>query len=128
MLSNTPGLHAAADAEVARAPTSIMGGELQTDPKRQGSKLRKVLGPWNKLAHHRGYKGSFIELSKPGEKPILMEVCSSQEDPDGGGSMLRGWEYAPTESSNNRRSPRLGDTRRLWGGPVIACTTIISSC
>ena len=36
--------------------------------------------------------------------------------------------YAPTKSSNNRRSPRLGDTGRLWGDPVIVCITITSRC
>ena len=126
--SNTSVLHAAADAGTARAPTSILGGELQTDPKTQGGKLRNPLGSWNKLVHHRGYEGSFIEFSGPVEEPILMEVCSPQEDPDGKGSLLRGWEYAPTESSNNRRSPRLGATGRLWGDPVITRIMITPSC
>ena len=44
MLANTSELHAAADAGTARALTSILGGELQTDPKTQGGKLREPLG------------------------------------------------------------------------------------
>ena len=108
MFSNTSVLHAAADAASARAPTLILGGGLQTDPKTQEGKLREPLGSCNNFVHHRGYEGSFIEFSKPGKAPRLMEVCSSQEDPGGEGSLFRGWEYAPTESSNNRMSPRLG--------------------
>ena len=37
MLSNTSVLHAAVDAETARALNSILRGELQTDPKTQES-------------------------------------------------------------------------------------------
>ena len=87
-------------AETARALTSILGGELQTDPKTQGSQLKTPLGSWNKLVHHRRCQGTFVEFSEPGEEPRLMEVRLSQEDPDGEGSLLRGWEYAPTESSD----------------------------
>ena len=116
ILSNTPVLGAAADAETARALISILGGELQTVPNTQGGRLREPLGSWNKFVHHRGYEGSFVEFSEPGEAPRLMEVRFSPEVPGGKGSLPRGWEYASTESSNNLRSRRLGDTVRLWGG------------
>ena len=81
MLANTSVLHATADTETARALTTILGGKLQTDPKTQGGKLREPLGSWNTLVHHRGYEGSFVELSEPGKPPRLIEVCSPQEPP-----------------------------------------------
>ena len=102
MLFNTSVLHAAAGAETTRALTSILRGELQTDPKTQGSQLKEPPGSWNKFAHHRGYEGSFVEFSGPEEAPRLMEVCPSQEDSDGEGFLLCGWEYAPNESSKTR--------------------------
>ena len=88
MLSNTSVFHAAASAETTRAFTSILRGELQTDPKTQGSQLKEPLGSWNKFAHHQDYEGSFVEFSEPREEPRLMEVRSSQEDPDGKGSLF----------------------------------------
>ena len=113
MLSNTSVPHAAAGAETARALNLIMRGQLQTDPRTQGSQHKIPLGSWNKFTHHRGYEGSFVEFSKPGEEPRLIEVCSPQEDPDSKGSLLRGWEYTPTESSKTRRSLRFGATEKL---------------
>ena len=90
MLSNTSVLHAAAGAETARALISIMGEKLQTDPKTQGIRLRKPLGPWNASVHHRWYEGSFVEISEPGKGPILIEVSFSLEIPGVNASLLRG--------------------------------------
>ena len=128
MLSNTSMIHVTADAETARALTAILGGELQTDSKPQKDKLRDPLGPCNTLVHHRGYEGSFVELSEPGKAPRLIEVCSSQEAPGGNVSLIRGWESTPAGSSSNRTSPRLKSTGKLWGNPVVICITRTPSC
>ena len=71
-------------------------------PQDTRSQLKEQLGSRNKFAHHRGYEGSFVEFSGPEEAPRLMEVCPSQEDSDGEGFLLCGWEYAPNESSKTR--------------------------
>ena len=68
MPSNTSVFHADVGAYATRAPNSILTGELQTDPTTQGSQLKTPLGSWNKFAHHRGYEGSFVELSEHGKQ------------------------------------------------------------
>ena len=118
MLSNTSVLHAAADAETARALTSILAEKLQTDPKTQRGRLRKPLDPWNASAHHRGYEGSFVETLEPGKEPRLIEVSFPLEIPDDKSPLLRGWEYTPTGGSNKQVIPRLGNTGKLWDNPM----------
>ena len=55
-------------------------------------------------------------------------MCSSQEAPEGGASLIRGWKYTPTGGSSNRTNPRLKSTGKLWGNPRIACIRLTPSC
>ena len=124
MLSGTSILHAATGAETTIVPSSVMGGLLQADPKTQGSNLKTPLGPWHEMSHDCGYEGSFVEFSEPGEEQMLIEVCSSQADCESGGSLLRGWEYMPTECLGAWRSLRIGSTGKRWDDPTMICLEI----
>ena len=117
MTSNTSALHAAAGHDTTRALSMILEGHVQTDPKTQGSKLNKPLGPWNELVHHRGSEWSFVEFSEPGEEPRLIEVCSSQEDPDSRGSLIRGWEIRIDHRGRRTTHPQARGHREAVGRP-----------
>ena len=123
MTSNTSVPHTAAGAQTARVLDCILSSLTQTDPSTQGGRLTDPLGPWHEPAHHRGYPGSFINFSGPGDDPRLIEVCSTREG-TGGGSTLHGWEYTPTQPSAARRSDRRGTTGKEWGNPTPVTISI----
>ena len=60
--------------DTGRAPSS---GSQDT---REQTQKNICPGPWNIESHDRGYEGSFVELSVPGQEPRLIEVSSSKAD------------------------------------------------
>ena len=79
LTSSTSVPHAADGTETARVLDCILSEIIQTDPNTQGSKLKRPLGSWNELVHHRGYAGPFVEFAEPGKEPRLIDVSSTQD-------------------------------------------------
>ena len=119
MTSNTSLPHSPDGTQTAWVPACILSETTQADPQTQGSRPKKPLGPWNKLAHHRGYTGSFVNFSGSGDNPRLIEVSISQNGGDGE-SVLYGWEYTLSLAPNTRKSEfeRRGTAGKKWGDPV----------
>ena len=124
---NTTVLQAADGVETARMLDCILGEITQTGPQTQGSKLKELLGPWNKLTHHSGHAGSFVNFSEPGEDPGLIDVCSSQSG-GSGKSVLHGWEFRSSLATDARRSERKGATWKMWGDPIPVALMIEPEC
>ena len=110
LTSNTSGPHAADCTGAVRVFDWILGETIQTDPRTQGSTLKRPLGPWDELVHHRGYTGSFVEFLEPGAYPRLIDVRSAQDYGEVGKSVLQGLEFQPFLASDARGSDRKGAT------------------
>ena len=93
-------------------------------PKTQGRRLKRPLGPWGELVHHRGYAGFFVKFLEPGKDPRLIDVSSTQAYGEEGISLLKGWECQQSLASDTRRSGRKGATGEMWGNPVLVALTI----
>ena len=124
LTSNTSVPNAANGHASAKIMSAILSELTQTDPSSQGSRLKKPLGRWNELVHHRGYVGSFVEFTEPGTEPRLVEVSSTRDHGGSGGSIILGWEFTPTNPPALRRSARRGSTGKKWGRPVPVSITI----
>ena len=116
LLSNTSQPHRSEGGVTPQTLCWVLSEEVLPGSKTHGRKLKNQLGPWHRRVQHRGYEGSFVEVTMPNSERRLIEVVTTHAGVSPEQAVIRGWEYLPEEETPGRRcSARQGDGGKTWG-------------